>query len=256
METRRAESGEPFLSVVVPCYNEQDNLRPLAAALQRALEPLAVSYELMFCDDCSRDNSWQVLRELGATDARIRALRLERNCGQSAALWAGIRAARGRVLITLDADLQNDPADIPRFIEALQGADCVCGSRVQSRRQGDNFVRRASSRIANWVRNALSQETVTDAGCCFRAFRRECTEELKFFKGMHRFLPTLIKIEGFRVTEIPIRHHPRQAGKTHYGVWSRLLPSLHDLMAVRWMKSRMFRYKVAESVNFGDGARR
>ncbi|MEI9863450.1 MAG: glycosyltransferase [Limisphaerales bacterium] len=128
---------------------------------------------------------------------RIRGLRFAFNCGQSAALWAGMNAARGKYIVTLDADLQNDPRDVPQFLQALEKFDCVCGSRVQARGQGDGFVRIVSSRIANWVRNKMSGENVTDAGCCYRAFKRECIDDLKFFKGMHRFLPTLFKIEGF-----------------------------------------------------------
>ena len=151
--------------------------------------------------------------------------------------------------MTLDADLQNDPREIPKFISALQGADCVCGSRVESRQKGDNFVRIVSSRIANNVRNWLSGDTISDSGCCFRVFKRECIENLKFFKGMHRFMPTLIKMEGFTVTEIPIGTNPRFAGKTNYGVWNRLFASSYDLLAVRWMKKRMVRYKIAERIN-------
>jgi hypothetical protein len=120
---------------------------------------------------------------------------------------------------------------------------------VAARGQGDNFVRVASSRIANWVRNKLSGETISDAGCCYRAFKRECIGNLKFFKGMHRFLPTLFKIEGYTVTEIPVRHNPRAGGQTHYGVWNRLFASFYDLLAVRWMKKRMFRFEVGERVN-------
>jgi glycosyltransferase involved in cell wall biosynthesis len=239
----------PPISVVIPCFNEQDNLRPLVEGVHKAIQPLGVTYEILFTDDFSRDNSWEVLKDLGSKDSRVRAQRLSRNCGQSAALWAGIKAARGKYTITLDADLQNDPADIPKFLEQLKRFDCVCGTRVESRRKGDNFVRRASSRIANWVRNRLSEETVSDAGCCFRAFRRECTDNLKFFKGMHRFLPTLFKMEGFSVTEIPIAHHPRRSGETNYGIWNRMLPGLYDLMAVRWMQKRMFRFQVGEQVN-------
>ena len=155
----------------------------------------------------------------------------------------------GKFIVTLDADLQNDPRDVPEFIKALEKADCVCGSRVGARGEGDNFIRIASSRIANWVRNKLSGENVTDAGCCYRAFKRECVADLKFFKGMHRFLPTLFKIEGFTVMEIPVRHNPRSAGVSHYGVWNRLFASLYDLLAVRWMQRRMFKYKVAERIN-------
>lgn len=238
-----------MLSFVVPCHNEEANLRPLMTAIREAVAPLETPYEIVITDDCSTDNSWAVLKEFAASDPRVRGQRFAFNCGQSAALWAGLKAARGRYLVTLDADLQNDPRDVPKFLEALKQFDCVCGTRVEARSQGDNFIRIASSRIANWVRNKLSGEQISDAGCCYRAFKRECIEELKFFKGMHRFLPTLFKIDGFTVTEIPVRHHPRVAGQTHYGVWNRLFASFYDLLAVRWMKQRMFRYKIAERIN-------
>ena len=239
----------PTLSLVIPCYNEQDNLRPLIAAIQAAVDPLKLPYEVVITDDCSRDKSWEILKELAAGDARIRAQRFAFNCGESAASWAGLKAARGQYLVTLDADLQNDPRDLPRFLEALQHFDCVCGTRVETRGKGDNFLRIASSRIANWVRNKLSGEQITDAGCTYRAFKRECIENVKFFKGMHRFLPTLFKIEGFTVTEIAVTNNPRFAGQSHYGVWNRLFASFYDLLAVRWMKKRMLRYQVAERIN-------
>ena len=243
-------TDHPTLSIVVPCYNESGNLRPLAEAIRDSLEPLMVSYEIIFTDDGSQDDSWKLLCELTAADPRIRAQRLERNCGQSAALWAGIQAARGRFIGTLDADMQNDPRDLPKFLEAVEKYDCVCGSRVASRSQGDSWLRRVSSRIANSVRNRITQETVSDSGCCYRVFRRECAANLKFFKGMHRFLPTLFKIEGFSVVEIPVTHNPRFAGATHYGVWNRLFGSSYDLFAVRWMQKRMFRYRVKDRLNF------
>ena len=175
--------------------------------------------------------------------------RFASNSGESAASWAGLKAARGQYLVTLDADLQNDPKDLPRFLEALKGHDCVCGTRVETRGQGDNFIRIASSRIANWVRNKLSGEQISDAGCTYRAFRRDCIENVKSFTGMHRFLPTLFKMEGFTVTEIAVTNNPRFAGQSHYGVWNRLFASFYDLLAVRWMKKRMFRYQVAERIN-------
>ena len=243
------EPGVVELSFVIPCHNEQDNLRPLVTAIREAVEPLQRGYEIVLVDDCSSDSTWTLLGNLAAADARIRGLRFAKNAGQSAAMWAGLKIARGRVFVTLDADLQNDPRDLPLFLEALKHFDCVCGSRVAARSQGDGFLRIASSRIANWVRNKLSGETISDAGCCFRAFKRECVADLKFFKGMHRFLPTLIKIEEFTVTEIPIRHNPRTAGLAHYGVWNRLFASFYDLLAVRWMKKRMFRYQIADRLN-------
>jgi len=239
----------PALSLIIPCHNEEANLRPLVAAIRQAIAALNMPYEIIITDDASTDKSWEVLKELAASDSRVRAQRFAANSGQSAALWAGIRAARGNWLATLDADLQNDPQDLPRLLEALERFDCVCGTRVAARSQGDNFIRIASSRIANWVRNRLSGENISDAGCCFRAFKRECVAELKFFKGMHRFLPTLIRMEGFTVTEIPVRQNPRTAGRSHYGIWNRLFASFYDLLAVRWMKKRMFRFQISERVN-------
>jgi glycosyltransferase involved in cell wall biosynthesis len=242
-------AGAPVLSLVIPCYNEQDNLRPLVTAIRAAVEPLNLTYEIVITDDCSKDKSWEILKELAASDPRIRVQRFAFNCGESAASWAGLKAARGQYMFTLDADLQNDPKDLPGFLEALKQFDCVCGTRVETRGKGDNFIRIVSSRIANWVRNKLSGEQISDAGCTYRAFKRECIENLKFFKGMHRFLPTLFKIEGFTVTEISVTNNRRFAGQSHYGVWNRLFASFYDLLAVRWMKKRMFRYQVAERVN-------
>jgi dolichol-phosphate mannosyltransferase len=239
----------PELSFVIPCYNEQDNLRALVKAIADSVAPLQRSYEIVITDDCSKDNSWQVLKELASADSRIRGLRFAYNCGQSAAMWAGMKAARGTVIVTLDADLQNDPQDLARLLEPIKNFDCVCGSRVAARSQGDSWVRVASSRIANWVRNKLSGENISDAGCCYRAFKRECIDNLKFFKGMHRFLPTLFKIEGYTVTEVDVRTNPRLAGKSNYGIGNRIFASFYDLIAVRWMKKRMFRYQVSESVN-------
>jgi glycosyltransferase involved in cell wall biosynthesis len=242
----------PTLSIVVPCHNEQGNLRALAAAVREAVETLQLSYELIITDDCSADGSWAILKELAKADSRVCAQRFARNCGQSAAMWAGIQAARGQIIITLDADLQNDPRDLPRFLQALKQYDCVCGSRVEARKQGDSFLRLVSSRLANRVRNMLTHETITDSACCYRAFKRECIQNLKFFKGMHRFLPTLIKIEGYTVTEIPITHNARVAGTSHYGVWNRVFASGYDLLAVRWMQKRMFRYQIGERVNLPE----
>jgi glycosyltransferase involved in cell wall biosynthesis len=239
----------PALSLVIPCHNEEGNLRALFQAIHETVDPLGMPYEIIVTDDASTDLSWELLKQCAATDKRIRAQRFARNYGQSAALWAGIKAARGRIIITLDSDLQNDPRDVPAFLKALEKFDCVCGTRVAARRQGDNWLRIASSRIANWVRNKLSGEEIEDAGCTYRAFKRECVAGLKFFQGMHRFLPTLIKMEGFTVTEISISHHPRLAGQTHYGVWNRLFASFYDLLAVRWMKKRMIRWDVAERIN-------
>jgi dolichol-phosphate mannosyltransferase len=239
----------PEVSLVIPCHNEEGNLSKLAEAISAALKPLSIAYEVVLTDDCSTDRSWSVLKDLAAADSRFRIQRFAYNCGESAASWAGMQTARGRYLVTMDADLQNDPRDLPNFLAALKKFDCVCGTRVETRSQGDNFIRIASSRIANWVRNKLSGENITDAGCTYRAFRRECIDNVKFFKGAHRFLPTLIKMEGFSVTEIPVSNNPRLAGQSHYGVWNRLFKSFADLLAVRWMKKRMIRYQITERLN-------
>lgn len=241
-------TARPNLSVVVPCHNESGNVAPLVEKLHAAMIPLAMSYEAIFVDDGSTDGTWDTLRRVCNDNPCLRALRFMRNEGQSAALWAGLQAARGEILITLDADLQNDPGDIPRFLEALERADCVCGSRVAARHEGDGWVKVFSSMVANMIRNKLTRETISDSGCGFRAFRRECIARTKFFNGAHRFLPTLIRMEGFTVVEIPIRHHRRLSGRTHYGMWGRLVRSLPDLLAVCWMQRRQIRYQVLETL--------
>src|SRR5215831_6392406 len=220
------------VSLVIPCHNEEENLQPLLSAIHTALDPLGLEYEAVITDDCSTDNSWSVLKELAASDPRLRIQRFEFNCGESAASWAGMQASRGRYIATLDADLQNDPKDLPGMLQALKNADCICGTRTATRGQGDNWIRIASSRIANWVRNKVSGENISDAGCTYRVFRRECIANVKFFKGAHRFLPTLIKMEGYTVTEIPVTNNPRMSGQSHYGVWNRLFKSSADLLAV------------------------
>jgi dolichol-phosphate mannosyltransferase len=239
----------PELSVVIPCHNEAENLRPLLSAIHAALDPLGLSFEVVITDDCSTDESWRVLQELGANNPRLIAQRFKFNCGESAASWAGMQTAGGRYIATLDADLQNDPKDLPAMLKMLDRFDCACGTRVETRGEGDNWLRIASSRIANWIRNKLSGENISDAGCTYRVFKRECISKIKFFNGAHRFLPTLIKLEGFSVTEVPVSNNPRRAGKSHYGVWNRLFKSFRDLLAVRWMKSRKIRYEIAESLN-------
>ena len=168
-----------------------------------------------------------------------------RNAGQSAAMDAGFKSARGEVVVTLDADLQNDPTDIPRLLRALEGLDAVVGVRRDRR---DNLVRRVSSKIANYVRNRLSDETITDTGCSLKAFRTEAVRRLVLYDGMHRFLPTLLRMEGFRVEEVPVGHRPRRHGESKYGIGNRLLPSFMDLLAVRWMKRRKLRYEVKDDL--------
>ncbi len=240
----------PKLSLVIPVYNEQDNLERLHAEISEAMDTVTNDYEVVVTDDASRDRSWEMLLEITKHDSHWRVQRFAENCGESAASAAGMKAATGQVIVTLDADLQNDPRDIPKFLEALKTADCVCGSRVHER--ADNWLRRISSSIANGVRNKLSDENISDAGCTYRAFKRECLAEVKFFRGAHRFLPTLFRMEGWKVVEISISPRERFAGESKYGVWNRLFKTFVDLLAVRWMKSRQLRYRIAERSGFSS----
>jgi dolichol-phosphate mannosyltransferase len=233
----------PYLSVVVPVYDEAESLEGLHRELDAALAGVAGGVELIFVDDGSRDDSRARLRGLRAKDPRVRVLVLDRNHGQTAALEAGFRASRGEVVATLDGDGQNDPADLPRLLAHLEDADVVNGVRRERR---DDWLRRASSRIANGVRNAATGETVTDVGCSLRVMRAAPLRRVKLFRGMHRFLPTLLRLEGARVVEVPVAHRPRRHGVSKYGIRNRLWAGLVDLFAMRWMQSRALRYEVRE----------
>jgi glycosyltransferase involved in cell wall biosynthesis len=236
----------PDLSVVIPVYNEEENLPTLAAEVQGALEAIGRPYEVIYVDDGSTDGSSEILRRLAREDPAVRVIRQRRNAGQSAALEAGFRFARGGIVITLDADLQNDPADIPRLLERLDGYDVVCG--VRANRQ-DTWVRKASSRIANGVRNRVTHDTVTDVGCTLRACRAEYLRRIPMFTGMHRFLPTLLKMEGARVTEVPVHHRPRLHGQPKYNIRNRIWRALADLFAVRWMQKRWIDRRLSEEID-------
>jgi glycosyltransferase involved in cell wall biosynthesis len=241
-----AMSTQPILSVCVPVYNEEENLPLLHEAIGKVFDANQIDGEIILVDDGSKDGSWAAIEKLVEKDSRVRGLKFKFNCGETAASDAGLRAARGVYVMTMDADLQNDPRDIPKFLEALgKGHDCVCGTRVANRGKGDNFIRVASSRIANCVRNKLSDEQISDAGCTYRAFRRECLGKLKLYRGLHRFIPTLLKMEGYTVAEIAVTNNPRIHGESKYGVWNRLFKSFRDLLAIRWMKSRLLGYQVA-----------
>ena len=175
------------LSVVIPVYNEEENLAPLWAELRPVLEGLGLDFEVVFVDDGSQDRSAEIVRRLREGDTRVRLVSLKANAGETAATDAGFKAARGRMVVTMDADLQNDPADIPRLLARLDQWDAVCGWRA-NRAAGDSLVRRLSSRLGNGVRNWVSDETIEDSGCTFRAFRRECVRGLTLYRGFHRFI--------------------------------------------------------------------
>jgi dolichol-phosphate mannosyltransferase len=235
------------LSVVIPVYNEEDNLPLLWPELRGVLDELGLAYEIIFVDDGSRDRSAEIIRAFREIDARVRLVRLKENAGETAATDAGFKATRGRHVVVMDADLQNDPHDIPRLLQALDRWDAVTGWRVD-RGDGDSMVRRVSSRIANRTRNWISEDTIQDSGCTFRAFRRECLRTLVLYRGFHRFIPTLLKMRGYRVLEIPVNHRPRRFGQSKYGVLNRVFVASADMLVVRWMKSRLLRYEVAEDL--------
>jgi glycosyltransferase involved in cell wall biosynthesis len=235
------------LSVVIPVYNEEENLPLLWPELRSVLEPLGLAFEVVFVDDGSRDRSAEIIRSFREADNRVRLVRLKANAGETAATDAGFKAARGRFVVTMDADLQNDPHDIPAMLAQLEQWDAVTGWRVK-RSEGDAVIRRLSSRIANRVRNRLSDETIQDSGCTFRAFRRECLRGLVLYRGFHRFIPTLLKLRGYRVLEVPVKNRPRRFGQSKYGVMNRVFVATADLLVVRWMKNRFLRYEVAEDL--------
>lgn len=229
-------SETPAVSVVVPVFNEEDNMSILQAELRSALS--GIDHEIVFVDDGSTDRTADKLEPA----PNIRVLRFKKNAGQSAALYAGVNAARGRVIVLIDGDLQNDPADIPKLLANIdRGADLVCGYRAQRK---DTVVKRLTSRIANFVRSRYTKDGVRDTGCTLKAMRRECATALVPFKGMHRFIPALIKGAGYQIVEVPVNHRPRKFGTSKYGLGNRALRATMDMFGVRWLLSRQLKYKV------------
>ena len=229
-------AGSPAVSVVVPLFNEEENVPILQAELTAAL--VGLDYEIIFVDDGSIDQTVQRI----APDPRVRLVQFERNAGQSAALYAGLQSARGDVAVLIDGDLQNDPADIPKLLAAIEGgADLVCGYRAQRK---DTVVKRITSRVANFVRSRFTKDGVRDTGCTLKAMKRECIAALLPFKGMHRFIPALVKGAGYRLVEIPVNHRPRKFGLSKYGLGNRALRATTDMFGVRWLLSRRMNYKV------------
>lgn len=234
-ERRSGESDAPKISVFLPVYNEEPNLLPLYAKLDEALGKLGRSAEIVFVDDGSTDGSLKVLREIAAKDARLRVVALKRNYGQTAAMAAGIDAARGDVLIPMDADLQNDPADIVRLLEKLdEGYDVVSGWRKN--RQDKLITRKIPSMIANRLISWIGGVPLHDYGCSLKAYRRESLQDVKLYGEMHRFIPIYASWVGARVAEIPVEHHARTMGKSKYGL-SRTLKVVFDLMTIKFMAS-------------------
>jgi len=223
------------LSIVIPMYNEEENIGPLLQELFPILKSTGRKFEVLCIDDASTDKSFSVLEKQKKKYDELRIIRHRLNAGESAAGATGFAHARGDVIITMDGDQQNDPADIPQFLMALEDTDAVCGVR---RKREDDWVKRISSRIANSFRNMVTGDNISDAGCTFRALRKTALREIPVFNGMHRFLPTLLRLQGYNVKEILVNHRPRTRGKSKYGIGNRMLRGLVDCIAMRWWRRR------------------
>lgn len=233
-------TNSPRVSVVVPLFNEEANMPILQSELRAALGGL--DHEIIFVDDGSIDRTVERIENA----ANVRVLRFAKNAGQSAAIYAGLQAACGATAVLIDGDLQNDPADIPKLVaEISRGADLVCGYRAQRK---DTLVKRLTSRVANFVRSRFTKDGVRDTGCTLKAMRRECIGALIPFKGMHRFIPALIKAAGYRLVEIPVNHRPRRFGRSKYSLGNRALRATIDMFGVRWLLSRRLNYKMRDPV--------
>ena len=234
-----------FLSVVIPIYNEEENVTPLLAELVPILEKLERNFEIICINDASTDSSLTLLEELKDRYPQLKVIPHTVNCGESAATATGFQQARGEYIVTMDGDLQNDPADIPTLLHIIEHRElaAVCGIR---RKREDDLVKRISSRTANAVRNLITGDDISDAGCTFRALRRAALNEIPVFNGMHRFLPTILRFQGYEVEEILVNHRPRTMGVSKYGVGNRMFRGLIDCIAMRWWQKRVVpaeRYK-------------
>ena len=231
------------VSIIVPVYNERENLVLLDQEITKSIKPLNKNYEVILVDDGSMDGSSELIRVLQEKNSTIRLIRFGHNHGQTAAFAAGFDKARGDIIVTMDADLQNSPSDIPLLLTAIKDYDVVCGWR---HKRNDPWIKKISSKVANSVRNSLSDESIADTGCSLKAFRRECFKDIKLYNGMHRFFPTLMKMEGFSVTQVKVGHYPRIHGHSKYNIRNRLFASFKDLLAIRWMKKRQINYDIIE----------
>jgi dolichol-phosphate mannosyltransferase len=239
-------------SVVIPIKNEEENIKDLVQEIEPVMNSMAREWELICIDDGSTDRSLLILQDLCKQKPYLRILSFTRNFGQSAAFAAGFKAAKGEVIITLDGDRQNDPADIPKVTAAINDADLVVGWRVNRK---DTFQKRAISRVSNWIRSRLCADGVHDTGCSLKAYRKEALSHIKMYRGMHRFLPALFKIEGFRVKEIPVNHRERSKGTTKYHFFNRSLGPIMDMFVVRWMRYRTLHHQIREEISHDKLAR-
>ncbi|HUI60272.1 MAG TPA: glycosyltransferase family 2 protein [Steroidobacteraceae bacterium] len=233
--TRTTATANPKVSVIVPFYNEEESIEPLHAAIVAGLEPLGISFEMVFVDDGSKDSTAERARTIAQRDPRVRFVRFRRNYGQTAAMAAGIDHAIGEVLVTMDGDLQNDPADIAEFLQRIDaGYDIVVGWRYQ--RQDKLVSRKIPSRIANWLIGKVTGIPIRDNGCSLKAFRGSVIKRIPLYSDMHRFIPAMASIAGPRIAEVKVRHHARRFGSSKYGL-SRIYKVLLDLLVIKTIAS-------------------
>lgn len=233
-------------SVVIPLKNEESNITDLINELEPIMESLKEPWELICIDDGSTDATLSTLIDLLKQKKYLRIIIFKANYGQSSAFDAGFKAAKGEFVITLDGDRQNDPADIPKLVEAIADCDLVCGHRINRK---DPFIKKITSKIANPIRNWICQDGVQDTGCSLKVYRTSCLRKIKMYNGMHRFLPALFKIEGFRIREIPVNHRERLKGTSKYNFFNRSFNTIADLWAVSWMRKRQLRYKIEREIS-------
>jgi len=229
----------------VPCYDEEENVESLVRECFAVLGSLGMPFEMIVVDDGSRDSTLDRLKAERAQRPELRIVRMLRNTGQSGALAAGFRAARGQFVATVDGDLQNDPADLPRLLEVLErdGFDVVSGWRQKRR---DSLLRRISTKVANRVRGAFLRDGMRDSASSMKVYRRAVVEDLPVFNGMHRFFPAIAKARGFKVAEVPVNHRPRTRGTAKYGLWNRVFRATVDMFGVAWLRSRALRIDATE----------
>jgi glycosyltransferase involved in cell wall biosynthesis len=233
----------PELSLVIPAYNEQEVIPELLRRVEAALRRIGREFEVIVVDDGSSDQTPKMLHEAMSGRPWLRVLRMSRNGGQSAAFDAGFKAARGQIIATIDADLQNDPEEIARLLPMLDGHDMITGWRAK---RVDSAFRLFQTRCANRIRNWISKETIQDSASSLKIYRRHCLDGIHLFNGSHRFMPTLVKMRGYTVLETPVKHSPRYAGVAKYGFRNRAWRAFVDLLGVRWMKERHLRYSASE----------
>jgi glycosyltransferase involved in cell wall biosynthesis len=229
------------LSIVAPIYNEEENIRLLHEAITNAVKSRVESYEIVLVNDGSKDRSASILNELAAEDPAVQVIHFVSNCGQTAAIYAGLKHAKGELIALIDADLQTDPRDIFKLMPYIPQMDFVNGKRV---RRQDTLVKKVSSRVGNGVRNWLTGDQIYDTGCPMKLMKREVAESYYLYEGMHRFLPTLAKINGFKVIEVAVSHRERQHGVSKYGVFNRAFVGLMDAIVIGWLRKRVIRYQV------------